>query len=136
MSHQSELEGLVSKHQGLFDGKLGLLKGVKAHIEVVDGANPVYTRVPSALRPNVAQELDRIAKAGVITPVTSCDWATGVVVVPKKNGAIRLCGNYKNRYVNPQLKNVSPPNIHIDDLAGGAKFPKLDLANTYNQMEI
>ena len=59
--------------------------------------------------------------------------------MPKKNGAIRLCGNYKTT-VNPQLKTVSPPNIHIDDvladLAGGAKFSKLDLANAYNQMEI
>ena len=142
MSHQSELEGLVSKHQGLFDGKLGLLKGIKAHIEVIDGANPVYTkpyRVPYALRPKVEQELDRLEKAGVITPVTSSDWATGVVVVPKKNGAIRLCGNYKTT-VNPHLKTVSPPNIHIDDiladLAGGAKFSKLDLANAYNQMEV
>ena len=38
------------------------------------------------------------------------------------------------------MKTVSPPNIHIDDiladLAGGAKFSKLHLANAYNQMEV
>ena len=59
--------------------------------------------------------------------------------MPKNNGAIRLCGNYKTT-VNPQLKTVSPPNINIDDiladLAGGVKFSKLDLANAYNQMEV
>ena len=58
--------------------------------------------------------------------------------MPKKNGAIRLCGNYKTT-VNPQLKTVSSPNINIDDiladLAGGVKLSKLDLANAYNQME-
>ena len=83
--------------------------------------------------------LPKLEKAGVITPVTSSDWATGVVVVPKKNGAIRLCGNYKTT-VNPQLKTVSPPNINIDDIladfAGGVKISKLDLANAYNQMEV
>ena len=59
--------------------------------------------------------------------------------MPQKNGAIRLCGNYKTT-VNPQLKTVSPPNINIDDiladLAGGVKFSKLDLANAYNKMEV
>ena len=69
---------------------------------MVDGAKPVYTkpyRVPYALRPNTEQELDRLEKAGVITLVTSSDWATGVVVVPKKNGSIRLCGNYKTTLI-------------------------------------
>ncbi|MEG7521811.1 MAG: hypothetical protein M3H12_01740, partial [Chromatiales bacterium] len=79
-----------------------------------------------ALRPKVKQELDRLEKTGVISPVTSSDWATGVVVVLKKNGAIRLCDNYKTT-VNPQLKT-----IHIDDiqadLAGGAKLLKARLS--------
>ncbi|KAI0218969.1 hypothetical protein LSAT2_029386 [Lamellibrachia satsuma] len=117
-------------------------KRIKAHVELVEGAKPVYAkpyRVPNALRPKVELELGKLEKAGVITPVTSSDWATGVVVVPKKNGAIRLCGNYKTT-VNPQLKTVSAPNINIDvilaDLAGGVKFSKLDLANAYNQMEV
>ena len=142
LSHDCQLDGLVSKHQDLFDGQLGLLKGIKARVELVAGAKPVYTkpyRVPYALHPKVELELGKLEKLGVITPVTSSDWATGVVVVPKKNGAIRLCGNYKTT-VNPQFKTVSLPNINIDnilaDLAGGVKFSKLDLANAYNKMEV
>ena len=122
------MDGLVSKHPDLCDGQFGLLKGIKAHVELVEGAKPVYAkpyRVPYALRAKVELELGKVEKAGVITPVTSSEWPTGVVVVPKKNGAIRLCGNYKTT-VNPQLKTVSPPNINIDDiladLAGGVKF--------------
>ena len=142
LSHDCQLDGLVSKLRDLFDGQLGLLKGIKAHVELVEGAKPMYTkpyRVPYALRPKVELELGKLEKAGVVTPVTSSDWATGFVVVPKKNVAIRLCGNYKTT-VNPQLKTVSPPNINFDDiladLAGGVKFSKLDLANAYNQMEV
>ena len=142
LSYDCHLDGLVSKHQDFFDGQLGLHKGIKARIELVEGA--VYTKPYRllglyALRPKVELELGKLEKAGVITPVTSSDWATGVVVVPMKNGAIRLCGNYKTT-VNPQLKTVSPPNSNIDDiladLAGGVKFSKLDLANAYNQMEV
>ena len=142
LSHDCQLDGLVTKHQDLFDGQLGLLKGINAHIELVEGAKPVYMklyRVPCAPRPKVLLELGKLEKTGINSPVTSSDWATGVVVVPKKNGAIRLCGNYKTT-VNLQLKTVSPLNINIDDiladLAGGVKFFKLDLANAYNQMEV
>ena len=142
LSHDCQLDGLVSKHQDLFDGQLGLFKGIKAHVELVEVAKPVYNkpdRVPYALRLKVELELGKLEKAGVITPVTSSDWATGVVVVPKKNGAIRLHGNYKTTD-NPQLKTVSQLNINIDDiladLAGGVKLSKLDLANAYNQMEV
>ena len=135
LSHDCQLDGLVSKHQDLFDGQLGLLKGIKARVELVEGAKPVYTkpyRVPYALCPKVELELGKLEKAGVITPVTSSDWATGVVAVPTKKGAIRLCDNFKTT-LNPQLKTVSTPNINIDDiladLAGGYKFK-------YNQMEV
>ena len=142
LSHDCQLDGLVSKHRDLFDRQLGLLKGIKAHVELVEGAKPVYTklyRVRYALRPKVELEFGKLKKAGVISPVTSSNRATGVVVVPKKNGAIGLCGNYKTT-VNPQFKTVFPSNINIDDiladLAGGVKFSKLDLANAYNEMEV
>ena len=56
LSYDCQLDGLVSNHQDLFDGQLGLLKGIKAHVELVDGAKPVCTKpylVPNALRPKV-----------------------------------------------------------------------------------
>ena len=65
LSHDCQLDGLVSKHQDLFDGQLGLLKGIKAHVELVEGANPVYTkpyRVPYALRPKVELELGKLER--------------------------------------------------------------------------
>ena len=41
MSRDYQLDGLVSKHQDLFDEQFGLLKGIKAHVELVEGAKPV-----------------------------------------------------------------------------------------------
>ena len=120
---------------------MGCLKGlIKAHVELVEGAKPVYTkpyRVPYALRPKIELELGKLEKAGVITPVASSDWATGVVVVPKKNGAIRLCGNYKTT-VNPQLKTVSRriSTLMIFLLTWLVELNSPNLANAYNQMEV
>ena len=45
LSNDCHLDGLVSKHQDLFDEQLGLLKGIKAHVELVGGAKPVYTKL-------------------------------------------------------------------------------------------
>ena len=69
LSHDCQLDGLVSKHQDLFDGQIGLLKGIKQHVELVEGAKPVYTklyRVPYTLRPKVELELGKHEKAGVL----------------------------------------------------------------------
>lgn len=75
----------------------------------------------------------------MLTPVSHSEWGTSIVAVPKKDGSVRLCGNYKNT-INPLLKPVAPPAINVDDilanLCGGVVFSKLDLAHAYNQMEL
>ena len=44
LSHDCQSDGLISKHQDLFDGQLGLLKWIKAHVGLVEGTKPVYTK--------------------------------------------------------------------------------------------
>ncbi|XP_072178233.1 uncharacterized protein [Diadema setosum] len=133
---------VVQKHEKLFDGQLGKLSHAKASIRVKDDATPVRTKpykVPYALKAGVEQELDRLEKCGVLTPIEHSEWSTGIVPVPKKDGTVRLCGNYKCT-VNPVLSSVAPPNINVDDilssLSGGVTFSKLDLAHAYNQTEL
>ena len=73
---------------------------------------------------------------GAIEKVRYSDWATPVVPVPKPDGTVRVCGDFKIT-VNPML--------HIDQhlipkaedlfatLAGGKKFSKLDLFQAYQK---
>ena len=51
--------------------------------------------VPIMLKPKVEDELKRLQDAGIISPVRSSSWAAPVVPVLKKDGKIRLCGDYK-----------------------------------------
>ena len=136
------LNQILEKHSTLFSHELGKMKHIKAKIAVQENAQPVTSKpykVPYALRPQVERELTRLQNCGVLTPVTHSQWSTSILAVPKSDGSVRICGNYKTT-VNPVLKPIAPPNINVEDifanLSGGVKFSKLDLAHAYNQMEL
>ena len=140
--HSNGLDRVLDKHSKLFENRLGKMTQAKAHILVQEGARPVTTRpykVPYAMRGQVEQELDRLQKCGVLTPIEHSEWSTGIVAIPKKDGSVRICGNYKTT-VNPVLEQVPPPNINVEDilanLSGGTIFTTLDLAHAYNQIEL
>ena len=48
-----------------------------------------------ALKPATEKRLERLENAGIIKQVTFSDWATPIVPVPKADGTIRICGDYK-----------------------------------------
>ena len=51
--------------------------------------------MPYALKEKVEQELQRLEEEGIIYKVSQSDWAAPVVPVPKKDGTLRVCGDYK-----------------------------------------
>ena len=85
------------------------------------------------------QELDRLVKDGVIEAVQFSDWAAPIVPVVKKDGSVRICGDYKVT-VNQVAKTDTYPLPRIEDLfaslAGGTSFSKLDLAHAYQQIPL
>ena len=87
----------------------------------------------------VGDELDRLERQGVIEKVPHSDWATPVVIVRKPGGNVRICGDFKVT-INPLLKtDIYPlpnPQELFQALNGGCKFTKLDLADTYLQVEL
>ena len=93
--------------------------------------------MPFALRKAIEDELDRLEKEKILYKVDHSDWAAPIVPVPKKNGQLRICGDYKVT-VNPVIDvNKYPlpcPEDMLAALAGGEKFTKLDLTNAYLQM--
>ena len=93
--------------------------------------------VPFALRECVEHELDRLEKDGVLQKTPYSEWTAPIVAVPKQEGRLCLCGDYKIM-VNPVLDVDQYPLPKPEDifatLSGGKKFTTLDLSHAYNQL--
>ena len=74
---------------------------------------------------------------GIIMPVEFSEWATPLVCVPKPDGTVRLCGDYRTT-VNQATHTEQFPIPTVEEirsrLAGGEKFSKIDLKCAYQQM--
>ena len=82
----------------LFSEDLGCYKGHQFAIEVDPSVPPKFCKartLPYTLRAKIDQEIDRLLREGIISPVIDSSWVAPVVPVVKQNGSIRLCGDYK-----------------------------------------
>ena len=116
-------------------------KGVEHHIELKEGARP---RVQNLRRLNETQkmalktEIDRLLVAGFIYQVEYTEWASLVVIVPKKNGKLRVCVDYKplnaatkrNYYPLPFQDEI------LNEVAGHERYSVVDGYSGYFQIPI
>ena len=139
-SERIQVTDLLNNHKDLFvgaDGKLGQTSVVKHKINT--GESPPIRlpprRLPLTKREQIKEELDKMLQAGVIKPSNS-EWASPVVLVPKKDGSTRFCVDY--RQVNNVTRKDAYPLPRIDDcldtLAEAKWFCTLDLTSGYWQV--
>eukprot|EP00731_Ephydatia_muelleri_P005173 Em0002g1349a len=128
------LQGILERHAEMFQDELGLVRGLKVKLHMKDSAKPRFYKahpVPYALREKMEAELVRLEKSGVIEKVQFSEWAAPVVPILKRDGSIRLCGDYKLTINRAAIVDPYPlPRIEdISSSIGNAKvFSKLDLA--------
>jgi hypothetical protein len=134
------LEAVLGRHSTLFKAGLGTIHGLEAKLYLKDGAKAKFCRVrqvPFAVREKVEIEIDRQVALGILEPVKFSEWATPVVPIMKKDGSVRLCGDYKIT-VNQATETDTYPLPRIEDMlasvAGGTVFSTLDLAHAYQQV--
>ena len=76
---------------------------------------------------------------GILEPVERSEWATLLVIVPKSNGNLRVCGDFKVA-INQCVETKTYPLPTAEDifarLAGGHVFTKLDLSQAYLQLPV
>ena len=137
-----ELDSLLAKHSNLFEDSYDGLVGLEAHITIKDGAKPVFfkpRKVPYALKEAVEKELDKLEKNGVIKKIEKSEWASPIVVVPKADDSVRLCGDYKLT-INQSVEDEPYPLPTTQDLytalSGSKVFSKLDLTHAYAQLSV
>ena len=137
-----KLNSLLKDHDSLFKEHLGTVHPYKATLHVKPDAIPKFFKprpIPFALKDAVGPELDRLEKQGVIRKVDSSDWAAPIVTVPKKEGCIRICGDYKvtiNQALTVDQYPLPKPEDLFATLANGKRFSKLDLSQAYLQLQL
>ena len=141
-TQKAKVEPFLTKYASLFagtDDNLGRTDVVKHNIKTGD-ATPIKQpprRLPVHRRNEVDKLVDDMLERGVIEP-SSSPWASGVVLVKKKDGTTRFCVDYR-RLNDVTLKDAYPlPRIDdmLDSLSGASWFSTLDLCMGYWQVEM
>ena len=112
-------EQIILQYPEVFKCLLGTLPG-EVHLEIDTEVQPVVTPPPptnsySAYRPKFKDELDRLQKLGVITPVSEpTPWVSSVAIATKKSGDIRVCIEIFQKKVKQALDGHDGK-LNIDD---------------------
>jgi len=129
------VDDLLEEYRALWAGQLGKVDVTPHQIEVTPEARPRRAqpfRESHLSRDIIAKEVQRQRDLGVIEP-PSAEWAFPVVLVPKPDGTVRFCVDYRRLY-EVTVRDVYPLPCMDDciDFLGDAKvFSTLDCNSGY-----
>ncbi|XP_058983670.1 uncharacterized protein K02A2.6-like [Musca domestica] len=142
IGESSDIQEYISEFSAVFQQKIGCIPSHKVSLQLREDATPTYTKerqIPYALTERVNKELEELEKAGIITKVANSDWGSPLVVIPKADGGVRLCVDYKVG-VNQRLVNAHYPIRKIDaifnSLRDSKHFCRLDLYKAYLHVQV
>ena len=137
-----ELKRIFAKYHHIFaleDTELGRTDMVKHTIRLND---PIpfrerYRRIPPHQYDEVKNHLKEMLEIGAIRKSQS-PWASAVVLVRKKDGALRFCINLRKLNARTIKDAQTLPRIEdsLDSLNGAMIFSSLDLKSGYWQVEL
>nr|GEV09839.1 putative reverse transcriptase domain-containing protein [Tanacetum cinerariifolium] len=116
------------------------VREIEFRIDMIPGVLPVV-KLPYRLALlemiELSNQLKELQEKGFIRPSHS-PWGAPVLFVKKKDGALRMCINYKelnkltikNRYPLPRIDDL------FDQLQGACCFSKIDLCSRYHRLRV
>lgn len=140
---KQKIQVIIDRYKVIFEklpNGLPPERAVDHHIDLEPGAKPpflpIYHMSPLELE-ELKRQLVELIEKGYIQPSKS-PYGAPVLFVPKKNGKLRFCVDYralnkitvKNRYPLPRIDEL------LDRLQGAQYFSKLDLQSGYHQIRI
>ena len=99
------------------------------------GSHPY--RVPDRLKEGVRSEVEELVELGIVVPSTS-PWASPVVPVPKKDGTVRVCIDYRklNEVTVADPYYMTTMEEIVERIGASKVMSKLDLAKGFYQVEV
>jgi RNase H-like domain found in reverse transcriptase/Reverse transcriptase (RNA-dependent DNA polymerase)/Integrase zinc binding domain/Integrase core domain len=114
----------------------------KANLHFNSDLKPIFHKArapPFKFRDQIEKELTLLCEQGILKPVNFSEFASPIVCVPKTDGKVRICGDFKAT-INKYLHADHYPLPRIDDvlasLAGCSVFCVIDLEGAYQQLEM
>ena len=98
--------------------------------------SPPY-RIPDRLKEGVRSEVDKLVELGIVVPSTS-PWASPVVPVPKSDGTVRVCIDYRklNEVTVADPYYMTTMEEILERVGESSVMSKLDLAKGFYQVEV
>ncbi|XP_063412611.1 uncharacterized protein K02A2.6-like [Mytilus trossulus] len=131
----------TSKFPKVFSG-VGKLVDFQLKIPIDKSIQPVIQplrRIPYHLRGKLEEKLNELVEQDIIEAVNGpSQWTSPIVVVPKKNGDIRICVDMRRANLAVMRERYPIPTVDevIQDLNQSKVFSKLDIKLAYHQIEL
>ena len=118
------------------------MKNYQVKLYVNQEVQPVVQKLrrqPYHIRDAIRKEVHRLESEDIIEKVNKPQpWVSNLVVIPKKNGKVRICLDarvintaiQRERYPIPTLDSI------LDQIHGSKVFAKLDMKEAYTQLEL
>ncbi|XP_065085346.1 uncharacterized protein K02A2.6-like [Ochlerotatus camptorhynchus] len=141
-SSSSNVERLKATYPQVFSTSLGRCTKATVKLDLKPGQRPAFRPkrpVAYAMYQIVDDELDRLERLQIITPIDYSEWAAPIVVVRKSNGSIRICGDYStglNDALQPHKYPLPLPQDIFVKLANCKVFSIIDMSESYLQLEV
>lgn len=88
-SPSSFTQKVISEFKSVFEPQISPIKNFKVHLSLKEGSRPKFIKaatVPFAVKDEVERQIRELESSGVLKYIPYSNWASQVVVVPKKKG--------------------------------------------------
>ncbi|XP_055307850.1 uncharacterized protein K02A2.6-like [Sitodiplosis mosellana] len=117
-SYDEIISQIKSDFSEIFKSGLGKCNTTVIKLPLINDSTPIFCKarpIPMAFREKIEQQLQQLVEQDIITPVNDSDWGTPIVPIPKSDGEIRICGDYKST-INRFLKDFRYPLPRIEEI--------------------
>ena len=141
-SEKQQAKNLLIEYADIFSvdsNDIGLCNILKHKIDT-GNSKPIampFRRIPEGLNEKVDNLVNDLLDRNIIRESNS-PWAAPIVIVPKKNGDIRMCVDYRGLNMSTERPIYPIPDSRqlFDTLSGAKYFSFLDLSNGYYNLEV
>ena len=136
---KEEIHTIVQEFHDVFSPIPGHTK-METHEIRTDDSRPVRLppyRIPVAYIDPVREELRSMLSLGIIEPSKS-PWSSPIVTVKKKDGGVRICGDYRrlNDVTSSDVYYMPRPEELIDRMGNSKFVTKLDMTKGFYQVSM